>query len=335
MDVSKSIEPVTRAFIEKLQKLGGKPLYEMTPTEARKVLLTVQDVQVAQPAVDIDEKTIPVGPKGSVSITIFKPKGSTEILPAVMFFHGGGWVLGDKKTHERFVRDLAVAANAAIVFVNYTSAPEAQYPTQIEEAYAATKYIAENGKSLKLDTSKLALVGDSVGGNMVLAVALLAKERGGPRISFQILFYPVTDANFETPSYKEFAEGPWLTKAAMKWFWKNYLSDEMKRKEPTASPLQASIEQLKGLAPTLIMTNEFDVLRDEGEAMAHKLTEAGVTVIALRHCSTIHDSALLNPIATTPACVNSIETAAGCLRKLYGRDKLNKATTKEANQAEA
>lgn len=321
MDFNKEIEPTTWRFIEALQKKGGKPLYELTPEEARQVLLSVQDVNVKKLPVDVEDKIIPVGPNGKVSITIFKPQGAPSNLPTIMFFHGGGWVMGDKKTHERFVLDLVNSANVAAVFVNYTNSPEGQYPLPIEEAYAATKYVAENGKSLKLDSSRLALVGDSVGGNMAIVVALLAKQRGGPKISFQILFYPVTNAAFDTTSYNEFADGPWLTKAAMKWFWKNYLPDESKRKDPTASPLQASLEQLKGLAPTLIMTNEFDVLRDEGEALAYKLNEAGVKVIGIRHLSAIHDSALLNPLADTPVCRNSIETAAGCLRKVFGIDK--------------
>lgn len=328
MELSKLIEPTTWGFIEKLKKQGGVPLYELSPAEARELLLTVQDIDVTKSPVDIEDKSIPVGPNGSVSISIYRPKGSTENLPVIMFFHGGGWVMGDKNTHDRFVRDLVNSANIAAVFVNYTNSPEGQYPIPIEEAYAATKYIAENGKSLKLDSSHLAVVGDSVGGNMAIVVSLLAKQRGGPKISYQILFYPVTDANFDTPSYKEFADGPWLTKPAMIWFWKNYLPDESKRKEPTASPLQASIEQLRGLPPALIMTNEFDVLRDEGEAFAHKLNQAGVPVTAIRHESTIHDSALLNELANTPACRNAIATASSHLRKIFGTDKL-KAQTKE------
>lgn len=330
MDLKKRIEPTTWLFLESLQKQGGKPIYELTPDAARKVLLSIQSKSPFTPHVTMEDKTIPVGSNGHVSITVFKPQDATENLPTVMFFHGGGWVMGDKKTHERFVCDLVNAAHVAVVFVNYTNSPEGQYPLPIEEAYAATKYVAENGKQLKLDASRLALVGDSVGGNMAIVVALLAKERSGPNISFQILFYPVTDANFETASYKEFADGPWLTKAAMKWFWKNYLPDEGKRMHYTASPLQASIKQLHGLPPTLIMTNEFDVLRDEGEALAHKLIEAGVKVIAIRHLSAIHDSALLNPLANTPTCRNAIETAAGCLRQLFGIDK-----SKEQRQVKA
>jgi dienelactone hydrolase len=204
------------------------------------------------------------------------------------------------------------------VFVDYTPAPDAQYPVQLEEAYAATKWIAENGESLNLDPSKLALLGDSVGGNMAIAVAMIAKERGGPRIDFQVLFYPVTDANFETGSYKEFAMGHWLARDAMRWFWDNYLPDKQKRAELHASPLRASNEQLKGMPPTLLIVGENDVLRDEGEAYAHKLAQAGVPVTATRYLGTIHDFVLLNPITHTPAPREALRQAISTLRKVFG-----------------
>jgi acetyl esterase len=162
------------------------------------------------------------------------------------------------------LRELANGAHAAIVFVNYTLSPEANYPVPVEQGYAATKWVAENGQTINVNSSRLAVVGDSVGGNMAAAVALLAKERGGPKINFQVLFYPVTDANFDTPSYNAYQDSYFLTREAMKWFWDNYTSNQTNRKEPTVSPLQASIEQLKGLPPALIINGEFDVLRDEG-----------------------------------------------------------------------
>ena len=165
-----------------------------------------------------------------------------------MHFHGGGWVLGGFDTHERLVRELANKANAVIVFVNYTPSPEAKYPVAIEQAYAATKWVAENGKIINVNSSRLAVVGDSVGGNMAAAVTLLAKERGGPSIRFQVLFYPVTDANFDTASYMTYQNGYFLTRDGMKWFWSNYLTDQTNVKDPTVSPLQASVEQAKGTA---------------------------------------------------------------------------------------
>ncbi|HII92115.1 MAG TPA: alpha/beta hydrolase, partial [Methanosarcina sp.] len=199
------LEPATKAFIEKVNKQGGTPIYQLSPKDARKVLLDLQADQVAKLPAEIDDLDIPVGPEGQVSIRIIRPKGNKEILPAVMYFHGGGWVLGDKNTHDRLVREIANGANAAVVFVNFTPSPEAKYPTPIEEAYAATKYVSENGEKLKLDSSRLAIAGDSVGGNMAAAVSLLAKERNGPKIDYQVLFYPVTDANFDTHSYQQYA----------------------------------------------------------------------------------------------------------------------------------
>lgn len=313
------LEPSTRAFLEKINKQDGTPIYELSPKDARNVLSGLQAAEVAKLPVDIEDLEIPVGPQGQVSIRIIRPKGNSETLPVVMYFHGGGWVLGGKDTHDRLVREIANGASAAVVFVNFTPSPEAKYPTPIEEAYAATKYIAENGKNYSLDTSRFAVAGDSVGGNMAAAVTLLAKERGGPKIGYQVLFYPVTDANFDTQSYQQYATGIWLTREAMKWFWNNYLPDEETRRQPTASPLQASIDQLKGQPPALVITDENDVLRDEGEAYAHKLIQAGVTVTAVRYLGTIHDFVMLNALADTPATRSAIDLANYNLRKAFAR----------------
>ncbi|AKB78134.1 Lipase [Methanosarcina horonobensis HB-1 = JCM 15518] len=313
------LEPATREFVENVNKQGGTPIYKLSPKDARKVLSDLQASDVAKLPADIEDMDIPVGPQGKVSIRILRPEGSKENLPVVMYFHGAGWVLGGKDTHDRLVREIANGANAAVVFVNFTPAPEAKYPAQIEEAYAATKYIAENGKELRLDSSRLAVAGDSVGGNMVAAVMLLVKERGGPKIDYQVLFYPVTDANFDTQSYQQYSTGIWLTREAMKWFWDNYLPDEEARKQPTASPLQASIEQLKGQPPALIITDENDVLRDEGEAYAHKLIQAGVNVTAVRYMGTIHDFVMLNALAGTPATCSAVGLANENLKIVFAR----------------
>src|SRR5918912_115687 len=317
-----SIEPKTRAFLENLQKQDGPPIYTLSPKEARGVLSNLQaaplPADTTLPSADIENRTIPGGPNGTkTTITIVRPQGTSnnKTLPVVIYTHGGGWVLGGFDTHERLVRELANKANAAIVFVNYTPAPDAQYPIQIEEAYAVTKWVAENGKSISVDPSRLAIAGDSVGGNMAAAVTLLAKERGGPKIVFQELFYPVTDANFETQSYNTLQQGYWLEREGMKWFWNNYAPDNATRKEPTASPLQASIDQLKGLPPALVIVDENDVLRDEGEAYAHKLMQAGVPVTATRYLGTIHDFMMLNPISDTPPVRGAIDQASEMLKK--------------------
>ncbi|HAU2062915.1 TPA: alpha/beta hydrolase, partial [Legionella pneumophila] len=295
--------------------------YDIPVAEGRAIFDQLQALPSEKPDVDVEDKTLPTGPGGKVDIRIVRPKGAKETLPVIMFFHGAGWVFGDYQTHGRLVREIAVGTHAAVVFVKYTLAPEAQYPTQIEESYAAMKYISEHGKQFNLDTSRFVAAGDSVGGNMTSVMTLLAKERGGPKIDYQVLIYPVTDANFDNASYKEFAEGPWLTKKAMEWFWDKYLPNKEKRKEITASPLQASLEQLKGLPPALVITGECDVLRDEGEAYAHKLNAAGVTVTAVRHLGTIHDFLMLNDLSETPACRNAVETIIGHLTQIFGKKK--------------
>jgi len=235
-----------------------------------------------------------------------------------MYFHGGGWVLRDRDTHDRLVREIAVGAQAAVVFVDYARAPEARYPVAIDQAYAATRYVADNAAELGIDPLRLAVAGDSVGGNMAAAVTLMAKQRRGPNIAFQVLFYPVTDSGFDTPSYNQFADGPWLTKRAMEWFWDAYLPDPAARKQPTATPLNASLDQLTGLPEALVIVDENDVLRDEGEAYARKLSDAGVRVTSVRYNGTIHDFVMLNALADTPATRGAIAQAVGALRRALG-----------------
>ena len=292
----------------------------MSPDKARAVLSGLQASSSVQklPA-DIENRTIPGGSPNAteISITIVRPPNSSnEILPVVMFIHGGGWVLGGFDTHERLVREIANKANVAVVFVNYTLSPEAKYPVALEQAYAATKWVAQNGQTINVNSSRLAVVGDSVGGNLTAALTLLAKERGGPSIRFQVLFYPVTNASFDTPSYMKYEQGYWLTREAMKWFWNNYTSNQTNSNEPTVSPLQASVDQLKGLPSALIINGENDVLRDEGEAYALKLLEAGVRVTAVRYHGTIHDFVMLNAIADDPAPRGAIEQASHMLKKI-------------------
>ena len=262
------VEKTTKSFLDKLQKNPGPPIYKLSPTDARNVLSGLQSVPVAKPAADIQDLSISGKSNEKIDIQIVRPSNSGDkTLPVVMYFHGGGWVLGGIDTHDRLVRELTNSINAAIVFVKYSRSPEAKYPTALEEAYDSIKWISENGKSLNLDPSRMAVVGDSVGGNMATAVAMLAKEREGPKILYQVLFYPVTEANFDTESYQSFQEGYFLTREAMKWFWESYVSNKADLKKPTVSPLLSSVEQLNGLPPALVITGEFDVLRDEGKLM--------------------------------------------------------------------
>ncbi len=321
MDLKKMLEPKTCSFIEKIQAASAKPIYDLSPKEARDVLRSIQKTDAALPFAKLENITIQISPSRHVSVTIVRPSQGTDLLPIVMYFHGGGWVMGDNNTHDRLLREVAHVSQAAIVFVNYTPSPEAQYPTSIEEAYAATDYFAKNAKAHQLDGTRLAVMGDSVGGNMAIAVTLLAKERSGPKICYQVLFYPVTDADFEKLSYQQFAEGPWLTKKAMEWFWHHYLPDVNKREQILACPLRASLEELKGLPPALIINAECDVLRDEGEAYARLLNQAGVMVTALRYLGTIHDFVLLNAISTAPACKDAIAKAGMHLREAFNTTK--------------
>ena len=303
------LEPKTQAFVDALSAQGGKPIYELSYGEARKVLEEAQAGATALPA-DVEDKVLPIGPTGEVSVRIYRPKGAKGPLPVVMYFHGGGWVLGSKHTHDRLLRDLVNGTHAAFVFVSYTPSPEAQFPVPIEQAYAATKYIAEHGKNFDLDTSRLAMAGDSVGGNMVAVVTQLAKERKGPTIRYQVLFYPVTDSSLSQESYEEFANGPWLTRAAMEWFWDAYAPNKEDRRKTTAAPLSARRKQLEGLPPALVIVDENDVLRDEGEAYARKLMEAGVDVTAVRFLATHHDFVMLNALADTPPAKAAIRLAS-------------------------
>jgi acetyl esterase len=311
-----ALEPHTEQFVDSLA--GAPPIYTLSPADARSVLAQAQSIPVGKPTAQIEDVTFPVGPTGSIPVRIVRPAGSTEVLPVVVYFHGGGWVLGDRETHDRLVREIAVGVQAAVVFVDYSRAPEARYPVAIEQAYAATRYVADNAAELRVDPLRLAVAGDSVGGNMVAAVTLMAKQRRGPKMAFQVLFYPVTDAGFDTPSYTRFADGPWLTKRAMEWFWDAYLPDPALRKEPTATPLNASLDQLAGLPEALIVVDENDVLRDEGEAYAHKLSNAGVRVTSVRYNGTIHDFVMLNVLADTPATRAAIAQAVGALKSALG-----------------
>jgi acetyl esterase len=315
------IEPHTLAFLKGLEAQGGPPLYTLTPAEARNVLVAVQEsAGVTKLPAEIEDRTIPGGPTGEISLRIVRPQGATGTLPGIVYCHGGGWILGDKETHDRLVREIATGVQATVVFVDYARSPEAHYPVAVEQAYATLVWSAEQGAAIGVDPSRLAVVGDSVGGNMAAVLALLAKERKGPTLTFQALFYPVTDAGMDTASYQRYGDGSlWLSAAAMKWFWDSYAPDVAQRKQPTVSPLQAELSQLQGLPPALIMVDENDVLRDEGEAYAHKLQEAGVRVTATRYLGTIHDFMLLNPIAETPAVRGAIAQAIWALRGEFSR----------------
>ncbi|SDF67585.1 alpha/beta hydrolase [Pseudonocardia oroxyli] len=301
------LEPAAQAFVE---ATATPPfLYQLEPTEGRKVVDEVQSGEIAKPAVD--EEWVPLG---DFSLRIVKPRGAAGALPVVLYMHGGGWVFGNAHTHDRLVRELAVGADVAVVFVEYTPSPEARYPVAIEQGYRAAQWIGTDGASHGLDGTRLAVAGDSVGGNMSAALTLLAKERGDVSFTAQLLFYPVTDASFDTESYQRFATGYFLHREGMKWFWDQYTTDEADRAQITASPLRATVEQLAGLPPALVITDEADVLRDEGEAYADKLRAAGVPVTATRYLGMVHDFMMLNTLRESGAATSAIAQAVATLR---------------------
>jgi len=301
-----------QTFLNALNGSGGKPIEQLSPQAAREVLIGAQK-GATLPDAEVTEKTIEVNGQ-PLKLNIVKPKGAQGTLPVFMFFHGGGWVLGDFQTHERLVRDLVVESGAAAVFVNYTPSPEAHYPVAINQAYAATRWVAEHGAEIGVDGKRLALAGNSVGGNMVAAVALQAKQQHTPAIRYDVMLWPVTDARFDTGSYQQFQKGYFLTRNMMKWFWDNYTTKAGDRNNILASPLRATREQLQGLPPTLIQTAELDVLRDEGEAFGRKLDAAGVDVTVTRYNGLIHDYGLLNGLSDVPAVRTALRQAADGLK---------------------
>ncbi|MFJ3502531.1 alpha/beta hydrolase [Streptomyces sp. NPDC090135] len=308
------LEPAAQAFAD----ATARPpfLHEIPVADGRKAVDGVQSGE-GVPLPDVDEEWITVhgGPTGDVRARIVRPRGATGPLPVILYIHGAGWVFGDAHTHDRLVRELAVGTRAAVVFPEYDLSPEARYPVAVEQNYGVAQWIAREGHHKDLDGTRLAVAGDSVGGNMTAALTLMAKQRGDVRLAHQVLFYPVTDASFDTDSYQQFAEGYFLRRDAMRWFWDQYTTDETERALITASPLRATIEQLTGLPPALVVTAEADVLRDEGEAYAAKLRAAGVPVTALRVQGTIHDFVMLDALRETRAAELAIGLATDTLRR--------------------
>ncbi|QTD96138.1 alpha/beta hydrolase [Streptomyces cyanogenus] len=314
-DAVAPVEPVLEPAAAEFAAATANPpyLFDLPPAEGRKAVDEVQSGQIDKPAVDEEWITVPGGPTGSIRTRIVKPAGTTGTLPVIVYIHGAGWVFGNAHTHDRLVRELAVGAQAAIVFPEYDLSPEARYPVAVEQNHTVAQWVVDHGADKGLDGSRLAVAGDSVGGNMAAALTLTAKERGGPALVQQVLFYPVTDANFDTPSYHQFATGYFLRRDGMQWFWDQYTTDPADRARITASPLRATTEQLTGLPPALVITGEADVLRDEGEAYANKLRAAGVPVTAVRFQGIIHDFVMLNALRGTHAAQAAIDLAVRTL----------------------
>jgi len=312
------LDPTIQRFVDELTAAKAPPVYKLTPEKARDALLGLQSRRVERPDAQIKDWTVDttVGP---VHLRTIRPVSTGEATPAILYFHGGGWVMGDATTHDRLVRELALGTEATVIFVDYGRAPEHQYPVAIEQGYAAIRYVSEHAPEFGVDPTKLAVAGDSAGGNMATVVAHLVMQRSGPRISCQVMFYPVTSADLDTASYTQFADGPWLTRPAMQWFWDQYLPDQSKRKESSAAPFLASSEELSGLPAALVITAENDVLRDEGEAYGRKLMQAGVDTIVTRYNGAIHDFVMLNSIANSPAVRAAVAEAVEFLKHTFAR----------------
>jgi acetyl esterase len=305
------LEPAAQAFVE---ATAGPPFtFELPPDVSRKGLEDLQSSDELKPDADVTDVIVNTGPTGSVKVRIVMPPNSVGPLPVLLYTHGAGWVLGSPDTHERLARDLAVDANVAVVLPDYDRSPEAKYPTAVEQCWAVAKWIVAEGSNHNLDASSMAVGGDSCGGSLAAALTFLAKRRGGVTFAAQVLFYPVTNANFETGSYLQFAEGYFLRRDNMMWFWDQYTTDPAQRAEITASPLRAGLDELAGLPPALVITGEADVLRDEGEAYAAKLRAAGVPVTAVRYQGIVHDFVMLNALRGTHAAEAAIAQAIATL----------------------
>lgn len=307
------LAPEYRAYVGWLRTLRWPSLDQLTPQDARLLMRELQSGGAPHHAVTVEQHTV-----DDFSVQIVRPTKASRPLPIVVYYHGGGWVLGDFDTHARMVREISVQSGAVIVFVEYARAPEAPFPIPVEQCYRALEWAAGQASTLGLDGSRIAIAGDSAGGNLAAAVALLAAKRNGPRICLQSLLYPVADCDFTTASYRDFATGLNLDREAMQWFWNHYLPDEAQRMSPVASPLRASLDELKGLPPALVVTAECDVLRDEGEAYARKLAAAGVPVTAMRFGGVLHAFMMANQLAESAQAKAAMSLLGAQIRQAFG-----------------
>ncbi|TCL72591.1 alpha/beta hydrolase [Rhizobium sp. BK251] len=307
------IDPQVRAFLAKINT-DPSPFWELPQPKPQEILTGLQNMTpVDMSGVTTTEQTITQDGQ-TVKIYIMKPEHVTGKPGVLLFIHGGVWIVGNFQNHQRLLRDLVVGSGQVGVFVEYTSLPEARFPTQLDQSYATLKWVAAHADEFGADGSRIAVAGNSVGGNMAAALTLMAKDRNGPKISFQALLIPATDASVDTGSYREYGIGRFLARDFMKYGWDLYAPDAKTRDNPYVSPLRANLDELKDLPPALIITAENDPLRDEGEAYARKLKEAGVTVAAARYNGTIHDFVLLNAIRNVPSTEAAIEQINDNLR---------------------
>ena len=315
-----NLEKAAAAVVAYLSQ--GPALYELPLGDTRKA---IDDAQTggAVPMPDVEEAWVTAPAEvGDVRALIIKPRGAEAQLPVVLYMHGGGWIFGSALSHGRLAGELAVAADAAVAFIDYALAPEARYPVQIEQCYAVARWVTAQGERHGLDPSRIAVAGDSAGGNMATVLCIMAKERGDVNFVQQSMYYPMTDAltNDDSESYRLFKDGPYGTAETMEWFWNTYLSEQDLRVESTVSPLRATLDQLNGLPPALIIVDENDILRDQGEAYASKLRDADVPTACVRFNGTMHDFMMLNALRDTETTRAAMSLAASTFRRAFGTD---------------
>ncbi|WP_299839482.1 alpha/beta hydrolase [uncultured Tenacibaculum sp.] len=310
---SNGLDPTVQQFLEVIHSYNGPPIHELPIDIARKAMEDMQiDSTISYSKLTFEKQSLEFKNQ-KINVVITKPKGSKKLIPVLMYFHGGGWAYNSFETHKRLMSDIANKAEIAVVFVEYSRTPKIKYPVANEEAYLATLYVSKFGEKLGLNSKKIIVGGDSAGGNMATVVALMAKKRKEFKLRGQVLLYPVTDTNLNTASYHQFSKGYYLSRKTMQWFFEIYTPDVKNHNLSTVAPLKAIIEELKELPKTLLITAEYDVLRDEGEAYAKKLRIANVPVISTRYGGTIHDFIVLNALRNTPASKAALEQISNFL----------------------
>lgn len=304
---------------EKVCRQSAVPpmIFQLPPEQGRRILENAQDMPVYKYPANISVRHVDTGKWGTIPVYFIAPQNLTAIRHAVFYIHGAGWVFGSFHTHEKLVRELSARTNSLVIFPEYDRAPEAKYPTAIEQCYFILSHLFEIIKPQcpNINHNTLTIAGDSVGGNMTIAMALMSKMRNGPKIQKQLLYYPVTNACFDTPTYRRFCKNYYLYRAGMQWFWQQYTACESARRQITASPLLADTSCLMGLPKTMIINGQADVLRSEGEAFGEKLRCAGVEVTALRIQGTIHDFVMLNALDETNACRTAMDASAAWIHR--------------------
>lgn len=293
-------------------------IFELPPAQGREILEMAQDAPVYQYPADISNCEVSTGKRGNIPLYFVLPKGNTPIHNVIFYIHGAGWVFGSFHTHEKLVRELAARTNSLLLFPEYTRSPEAKYPVALEQCYAVLSHLWEIvGKNYPDagECSRLTVAGDSVGGNMAIAMVLMAQQKNGIPIDKLLLYYPVTNAYFNTPTYRQFACNYYLYRAGMQWFWNQYICCPADFNQITASPLRAKLDRLSTFPKTMIINGQADVLRSEGEMFARKLLCAGVDVTALQIQGTIHDFVMLNALDQTNACRTAMDVSTEWVMK--------------------